>query len=70
VFCENPGTVLTNRKEGIRIQKRIVKCTPSLQKFFFKSKAFGVKRLGTSKFKIKLKKEQQNIEQLADPMRI
>jgi hypothetical protein len=23
-FCENPGNVLTNRKEGIKIQKRIV----------------------------------------------
>jgi hypothetical protein len=23
-FCENLGNVLTNRKEGIRIQKRIV----------------------------------------------
>jgi hypothetical protein len=23
-FCENPGNVLTNRKEGIKIQKTIV----------------------------------------------
>jgi hypothetical protein len=23
-FCENPGNVLTNRKEGIKIQKKIV----------------------------------------------
>jgi hypothetical protein len=23
-FCENPGNVFTNRKEGIKIQKRIV----------------------------------------------
>jgi hypothetical protein len=23
-FCENPGNVLTDRKEGIKIQKRIV----------------------------------------------
>jgi hypothetical protein len=27
-FCENPGNVLTNRKEGIKIQKRIVNALP------------------------------------------
>jgi hypothetical protein len=27
-FCENPGNVLTNRKEGIKIQKRIVNSLP------------------------------------------
>jgi hypothetical protein len=27
-FCENPGNVLTNRKEGIKIQKRIVDALP------------------------------------------
>jgi hypothetical protein len=27
-FCENPGNVLTNRKEGIIIQKRIVNALP------------------------------------------
>jgi hypothetical protein len=37
-FCENPGNVLTNRKEGIKIQKRIVNSL-SLQKSFVNSKA-------------------------------
>jgi hypothetical protein len=27
-FCANPGNVLTNRKEGITFQKRIVKALP------------------------------------------
>jgi hypothetical protein len=27
-FCDNPGNVLTNRKEGIKIQKRIVNALP------------------------------------------
>jgi hypothetical protein len=27
-FHENPGNVLTNRKEGIKIQKRIVNALP------------------------------------------
>jgi hypothetical protein len=27
-FCENPQNVLTNRKEGIKIQKRIVNALP------------------------------------------
>jgi hypothetical protein len=27
-FCENPGNVLTNRKGGIKIQKRIVNAIP------------------------------------------
>jgi hypothetical protein len=27
-FCENPGNVLKNRKEGIKIQKRIVNALP------------------------------------------
>jgi hypothetical protein len=27
-FCENLGNVLTNRKEGIKIQKRIVNALP------------------------------------------
>jgi hypothetical protein len=27
-FCENPGNVITNRKEGIKIQKRIVIVLP------------------------------------------
>jgi hypothetical protein len=27
-FCENPGNVLTNRKEGIKIQKRIMNALP------------------------------------------
>jgi hypothetical protein len=27
-FCGNPGNVLTNRKEGIKFQKRIVKALP------------------------------------------
>jgi hypothetical protein len=27
-LCENPGNVLTNRKEGIKIQKRIVNALP------------------------------------------
>jgi hypothetical protein len=27
-FCENPGNVLTNRKEKIKIQKRIVNALP------------------------------------------
>jgi hypothetical protein len=27
-FCENPGNVLTNRKEGIKIQKTIVNALP------------------------------------------
>jgi hypothetical protein len=27
-FRENPGNVLTNRKEGIKIQKRIVNALP------------------------------------------
>jgi hypothetical protein len=27
-FCENPGNVLTNRKEGIKIEKRIVNSLP------------------------------------------
>jgi hypothetical protein len=28
VFCENPGNVLTNKKEGIKIQKIIVNALP------------------------------------------
>jgi hypothetical protein len=43
-FCEYLGNVLTNRKEGIKIQKIIVN---ALQKSFVNSKAFGVKRLRT-----------------------
>jgi hypothetical protein len=27
-FCKNPGNVITNRKEGIKIQKRIVNALP------------------------------------------
>jgi hypothetical protein len=27
-FCENPGNALTNRKEGNKIQKRIVNALP------------------------------------------
>jgi hypothetical protein len=27
-FCENSGNVLTNRKEGIKIQKKIVNALP------------------------------------------
>jgi hypothetical protein len=27
-FCENPGNVRTNRKEGVKIQKRIVNTLP------------------------------------------
>ncbi len=27
-FCENPGNALTNRKEGNKIQKRIVNAHP------------------------------------------
>jgi hypothetical protein len=27
-FCENPGNVFSNRKEGIKIQKRIVNALP------------------------------------------
>jgi hypothetical protein len=27
-FCKNPGNVLTNRKEGIKIKKRIVNALP------------------------------------------
>jgi hypothetical protein len=27
-FCENPGNVLTNRKEAIKIQKRILNALP------------------------------------------
>jgi hypothetical protein len=27
-FCENPGNVSTNRKEGIKIQKRIENALP------------------------------------------
>jgi hypothetical protein len=27
-FCENPGNVITNRKEGIKLQKRIVNALP------------------------------------------
>jgi hypothetical protein len=27
-FCQNPGNVLTNRKEKIKIQKRIVNALP------------------------------------------
>jgi hypothetical protein len=32
-FCENPGNVLTNRKEGIEIQKRIVNALPVFKIF-------------------------------------
>jgi hypothetical protein len=31
-FCENPGNVLTNRKEGTKIQKRIVNALPVLKR--------------------------------------
>jgi hypothetical protein len=31
-LCENPGNVLTNRKEGIKIQKRIVNALPVLKR--------------------------------------
>jgi hypothetical protein len=31
-FSENPGKVLTNRKEGIKIQKRIVNALPVFKK--------------------------------------
>jgi hypothetical protein len=31
-FCENPGNELINRKEGIKIQKRIVNALPVFQK--------------------------------------
>ncbi len=31
-FCENPGNVLTNRKEGIKIQKRIVNALPIVKR--------------------------------------
>jgi hypothetical protein len=27
-FCENPGNVITDRKEGIKIQKRIANALP------------------------------------------
>ncbi len=46
-FCENPGNVLTNRKEGILNSKENSDLTPSLQTSFVNSKAFGVKRLRT-----------------------
>jgi hypothetical protein len=44
-FCENLGNVLTNRKEGIKIQKRIVNALPVFKKSFVNSKTFDVKRL-------------------------
>jgi hypothetical protein len=46
-FCENPENVITNRKEGIKNSKENGECTPSLQKSFVNSKAFGVKQLRT-----------------------
>jgi hypothetical protein len=45
-FCENPGNVLTNRKDGIKIQENS-ECTPSVQKSFVYSIAVSVKRLRT-----------------------
>jgi hypothetical protein len=53
-FCENLGNVLTNRKKGIKLQKRIVHtaCTLCFQKSFINSKAFGVKQLRINKFNI------------------
>jgi hypothetical protein len=32
-FCENPGNALTNRKEGTKIQKRIVNALPVFKRF-------------------------------------
>jgi hypothetical protein len=31
-FCENLGNVFTNRKEGIKIQKRIVNALPAFKR--------------------------------------
>jgi hypothetical protein len=31
-ICENPGKILTNREEGIKIQKRIVDALPVLKR--------------------------------------
>jgi hypothetical protein len=37
-FCENPGNALTNRKEGITVQKRIVNALPIFKRVLkFKS---------------------------------
>jgi hypothetical protein len=54
-FCENPGNESTNRKKGIKLQKRIV--TFCLQKSSVNSKAFGVKRLRNNKLNIILNGE-------------
>jgi hypothetical protein len=34
-FYENPGNVLTNRKEGIKIQKRIVNALPVFKRVMY-----------------------------------
>jgi hypothetical protein len=33
-FCENPGNVITNRKERIKIQNRIVNALPVFKRVF------------------------------------
>jgi hypothetical protein len=70
-FCKNSGNVPTNRKNGIKIQKRMVHAyTSSFQKSFETSIASGVKRIKICKFSIILEGEMKNNEYLAEHLLI
>jgi hypothetical protein len=59
--CENLGNVSTNNKAESKIKRRIMDILTALQKSFANSKASGVKRLRTYKFKIISKVEFKQI---------